>query len=104
MREHFKRYGPELLEQLPHLPHKLMMALDTAKELSNIVPDLQRTAESLRQQNRNKGRNKRRILVSTIAAAAALFTALPVMGIDWHSIPTHSWLLGGIALWAWVSK
>lgn len=98
---HIKRYGPELLEQLPQLPHKLMDALDQIKYLGEIAPELQRTEEHKNSARKN---TKRRVLICAVATTAAVLTALPAFGFELSSLPIHSWLLAGVALWAWVSK
>lgn len=102
--QQLRRYGPELLEQAPQMPHKLSDALDQIKQISDMAPDLHSAAETLNESRQRSGRARRRWLVGLLAGGGALITALPAAGIELDQIPSQSWLLAAIAVWAWLTR
>ncbi|MYM63604.1 ubiquinone biosynthesis regulatory protein kinase UbiB [Pseudomaricurvus sp. HS19] len=102
--QQLKRYGPELMEQAPQMPHKLSAALDQVQMLGELTPQLQRAAEQINQQRARAGQRRRRALVAVLAGGAAVAVALPATGIALEDIPQASWLLLAIAGWAWLRQ
>ena len=100
--DQLKRYGPELLEQAPHMPMKLSAALDNVEVLANAVPRLQEAANQLEQQATAGRRRRRGRLLAILAAAGALYTSRAFVDFDPASIPPQSWVLGALALWLFL--
>lgn len=102
--QQIKRYGPELMEQAPQMPHKIASALDQITLLGELAPQLQQVADQINQQKAKAGRTRRRLLITALAGIGAVATALPAAGFSLNDVPTHSWLLVAIAGWAWLSQ
>lgn len=102
--QQLKRYGPEIMEQAPQMPHKLAAALDQVQQLGELTPKLERATELINRQKANAGRTRRRLLIGVLAGIGAVATALPAAGVNLSAIPTYSWILVAIAGWAWVSQ
>ncbi len=102
--QQLKRYGPELMEQAPQMPHKLSAALDQIQQIGELTPQLQQAADRINQQNARAGRTRRRLLITALASGGALLTALPAAGFQLSEVPSYSWLLLAIAGWAWLSQ
>ena len=102
--DQLKRYGPELLEQAPHMPQKLSTTLDHIQRLGEIAPELRDTAERIKQHNQKDNRSRRRKIVGGLAALGVMVTALPTAGFSLDQLPPQSWLLAAIACWAWLSQ
>lgn len=102
--QQLKRYGPELMEQAPQMPHKLAAALDQVQQLGELTPKLERATELINRQKATAGRTRRRVLIAVLAGLGAVLTTLPAAGISLNDIPTYSWILVAIAGWAWVSQ
>ncbi|GAB3104907.1 ubiquinone biosynthesis regulatory protein kinase UbiB [Aestuariicella hydrocarbonica] len=102
--QQLKRYGPELLEQAPQMPHKISAALDQMQQLGELAPQLQQAAELINRQNATAGRTRRRVFIAVLAGLGAVATALPAAGVNLSQIPPYSWVLVAIAGWAWLSQ
>ncbi len=102
--QQMKRYGPELMEQAPQMPHKIAGALDQLQQLGELAPQLQQAAAMINEQKAGAGKTKRRILIASLAIVAAIFTALPAAGLALNDIPLHSWALVAIGGWAWLNR
>lgn len=98
--EQLRRYGPELMEEAPHMPHKLSMALDHVQLLAEAAPQLQKAADQIGTHNRQVRQKRRRNTIAALAAAGAVVTALPAVGMQLNDVPLYSWLLLATALWA----
>lgn len=102
--EQLKRYGPELMEQAPHMPHKLAMALDHVQLLAEAAPRLQRAANQIGSHNLEQKQKRRRTTIAALAGFAAIATALPATGLQLSDIPVYSWLLAGAGFWALIRQ
>ncbi len=102
--QQMKRYGPELMEQAPQMPHKIAGALDQLQQLGELAPQLQQAAAMINEQKAGASKTRRRLLITTLAVAAAAITALPATGIALNQVPLHSWLLVAIGGWAWFTR
>lgn len=102
--QQLKRYGPEILEQAPQMPQKIVAALDQIQQLGELTPQLQQAAQRINQQRASAGHHRRRLLIVALASVAAVATALPAAGISLSEIPVSSWLLAAIAGWAWLRQ
>lgn len=102
--QQLKRYGPEILEQAPQMPQKIVAALDQIQQLGELTPQLQQAAQRINQQRASAGHHRRRLLIVALASVAAVATALPAVGISLSEIPVSSWLLAAIAGWAWLRQ
>lgn len=102
--QQLKRYGPEILEQAPQMPQKIVAALDQIQQLGELTPQLQQAAQRINQQRASAGHHRRRLLIVALASVAAVATALPAAGISLSEIPASSWLLAAIAGWAWLRQ
>ncbi len=102
--QQIKRYGPELMEQAPQMPHKLAATLDQIQQLSELTPQIQQAAQAYREQRENSRSRRRHTWIGLLALVGAGITALPAMGVSLQSVPTYSWLLIAIAGWMWIRR
>ena len=100
--DQLRRYGPELLEQAPHMPMRLTVALDNVETLAKAVPRLQDVADQLEQQAMVERQRRRGRLLGLVVGAAALFTSGAMQGLDSSSIPAVSWILALLACWLFL--
>lgn len=101
--QQLKRYGPEVMEQIPQMPHNLFETLDQVKQLGELAPELQQAAQKLQ---RHDSRPKYyRLALGVIAGVAAVLTAGQVSAdMTLASIPAPSWGFGLVALWALLGR
>lgn len=102
--QQIKRYGPELMEQAPQMPHKIAGALDQLQQLGELAPQLREAADMISRQKAQAGRTRRRLLIMVLASLGAVITALPSLGVSFDTVPPYSWALVAIAGWAWLSQ
>ncbi|GAA5315763.1 MAG: ubiquinone biosynthesis regulatory protein kinase UbiB [Candidatus Pelagadaptatus aseana] len=101
--QQLKRYGPEVMEQIPQMPHNLFDTLDQVKQLGELAPELQQAAQKL--QTKDSRPKYYRLALGLIAASAAVLTAGPMSAeMTLGSIPAPSWGFGLVALWALLGR
>lgn len=96
--DNLRRYGPELMEQAPHLPQRLSSTLNHIDKLASVAPDLVRISQQINEQNQANRSRRRHQLVALLAGAGAIFAAQPA-NLPLQNLPTVSWVLGLISLW-----
>lgn len=95
-----KRYGPEWMEKFPQVPQLVFNALEQAKNLSEIAPELHSVARQERHQQADRTRYRRRTWIGVAAFAAAVASAWPVLGAQLEVLPPQSWVLAGVGVLA----
>lgn len=101
--QQLKRYGPEVMEQIPQMPHNLIDTLDQVRQLGDLAPELHQVAS--RMQTPDTRPKWYRLALGLVAATAAVLTAGPVSAdMAFNEIPVHSWGFGVIGLWALLGR
>lgn len=101
--QQLKRYGPEVMEQIPQMPHNLLDTLDQVKQLGELAPELHQVANRMR--NPDARPRWYRLALGLVAATAAVLTAGPVSAdMALNQIPVHSWGFGLIGVWALLGR
>lgn len=95
-----KRYGPEWMEKFPEVPHLVFNALEQAKNLSEIAPELHAVARQERQQQVYRRRYRRRGWIGAAAFVGAAVSAWPLVGESLATLPPSTWVLGGVGVLA----
>lgn len=96
--EQFKRYSPELLEQLPEIPHLVGDALKQAQNLGAIAPELHAAAEQLANRKQLAARYKRKTLGGLALLAGAGLCAFPAAAQSLLALPLATWLFAGAGI------
>lgn len=99
--QQLKRYGPEIIEQMPQLHHNLFDGIEQVRQLKDMTPQLQQALQTI-----NKPTvPTRKILGQLIGVSAcitALYTATANSDIFISGVPAHSIALVFVGLWALV--
>lgn len=99
--QQLKRYGPEIIEQMPQLHHNLFDGIEQVRQLKDMTPQLQQALQTI-----NKPAvPTRKILGQLIGVSAcitALYTATANSDIFISGVPAHSIALVFVGLWALV--
>lgn len=98
----FKRFGPEWLEKLPHMPQKIYAALSSAEQLAQQVGQLTSAVVNAQQQQAKAAVRARRRQISALALAAAVTLALPGAHAALQTLPPESWVLAALGLLIWI--
>lgn len=93
-----QRQAPSWLEQLPQLPDVMLDNLQQSRDVDMRYAREQQRAEVQRQQDRDKTRRHRRLLLAALACLGAAITALPGGWQQLSGAPPISWLLGAAAI------
>ena len=99
--QQLKRYGPEIIEQMPQLHHNLFDGIEQIRQLKDMTPELQKALQTI-----NKPATPtRKILGQVIGVSAcitALYTAASNSDIFISGVPAHSIALILVGLWALI--
>nr|WP_024330468.1 ubiquinone biosynthesis regulatory protein kinase UbiB [Simiduia agarivorans] len=98
-----KRFGPEWLEKLPHMPQKLYGALSSLEASSAKLARLEQLAENLSVSGARRRRSQHKRWLATAAALTAVALAIPTVGASLAAVPPISWGLASLAGVLWIS-
>lgn len=88
-----KRNGPDWMEQVPQIPHLINNALQQAKSLGEIAPELHQVVRGLSQRKQQVNRYKRMTVIGLATIVAAALTASPELSAQVKALPASTWLL-----------
>lgn len=89
----FKRHAPEWMEQVPQIPQLLTSALQQAKSLGEIAPELHAAARGFSQRKTAVARYKRYSVLGFGIIGAAIVSASPELAAQLKALPTVTWVL-----------
>ncbi|BFM13041.1 ubiquinone biosynthesis regulatory protein kinase UbiB [Simiduia litorea] len=97
-----KRFGPEWLEKLPHMPQKIYDALSTSEHLSSQLTDLNNTLsrEQTRQHQAHRALRRRRLALISLASAAVV--SVPEARAVVEQLSTSALALSLLGLYLWL--
>lgn len=92
-----KLHAPELLEQLPDLPSKLLSSLEQTQKLEKIAEQHRKQLETIAKQSQKRRYNHAKTSLAAVLIIAAAYLAKPSL-FNWlQDLPILSWLLLAIA-------
>lgn len=96
----FKRHAPEWMEQVPQIPQLVNDALQQAKSLGDIAPELHQAARGFAQRKQAVARYKRFTVVGLAAFIGAAYYASPQLATQLQSLPSITWALAAVGVTA----
>ncbi|MDN3637312.1 ubiquinone biosynthesis regulatory protein kinase UbiB [Simiduia curdlanivorans] len=100
--QEIKRFGPEWLEKLPHMPQKIYDALGNSENLTKQLADIGTALarEQIRQQQARRATRRHRLAL--IALAGAALVSLPEARAAIEQLNTSALALGLLGLYLWL--
>lgn len=92
-----KMHAPELLEQLPDLPGKLLTSLEQTQKLEKIAEQHRKQLENIAQQSQKRRYNHLKMGASLTLIIMAIYIAKPSLFAWLQDLPILSWSLLAIA-------
>jgi ubiquinone biosynthesis protein len=93
-----KRSGPDWMEQVPQIPQLINNALQQAKSLGEIAPELHQVVRSFSQRKQQVNRYKRMTFIGLAAIVAAALSASPELSAHVKALPVSTWLLAATGI------